>query len=107
MRHVALRFAFRVAIAAVWLISGLAAKVLGLVPRHEQIVGRILGSGGARGITLTIGLAEVGISVWILSGAYRRFNAVLQIALVLAMNLLEIALAPDLLLFGRWNVFLL
>jgi hypothetical protein len=32
-----------VAIALVWLANGLLCKVLGLVPRHEAIVARILG----------------------------------------------------------------
>jgi hypothetical protein len=34
-------------IAAVWLINGLVCKVLNLVPRHREIVARILGDNHA------------------------------------------------------------
>jgi len=94
-------------LAAVWLINGLLCKVLHLVPRHEQIVARILGPvlgvGAAPMLTRLIGLGEIGIGLWILSGRFRRWSSLAQIGLVLMMNALEFALAPDLLLWGRWN----
>lgn len=89
--------------AAVWLVNGLVCKVLDLVPRHRMIVGRILGERYARTITILIGLAEICMTVWILSGILPRVNAVTQIAVVAAMNVMEFVLAPDLLLFGRAN----
>ncbi len=92
-------------IAAVWLVNGLFCKVLHLVPRHEQIVGRILGETAARPLTLLIGLLEVGMVVWILSGVKKRFNALTQIIVVAAMNVLEFFLASDLLLWGKLNAF--
>ena len=43
MTIAALAVIVRLAIALVWLGNGLVAKVLGLVPRHEEIVAQILG----------------------------------------------------------------
>ncbi len=90
-------------IAAVWIGFGLGAKVLGLAPRHEAIVGRILGEAHAGPLTVAIGVGEVLLGLWVASGVRRRLCAVVQMALVAGMNLVEIALAPDLLLWGPWN----
>jgi hypothetical protein len=90
-------------IAAVWLINGLFCKVLDLVPRHRDIVAKILGERHASAITKLIGFAEIGMTVWVLSGIYPRVNAATQILIVALMNVLEYFLAPDLLLFGRRN----
>ncbi|MGK6351604.1 DoxX-like family protein [Parapedobacter sp. DT-150] len=91
-------------LAAIWLANGFACKVLGLVPRHGQIVARILGDGLARPLTLLIGLAETGMAVWILTRWIPRTNAIAQMVLVAMMNMLEFFVAPDLLLWGRVNV---
>jgi hypothetical protein len=93
-------------IASVWFVNGLICKVLGFVPRHREIVGRILGESYADMFTIAIGLAEVLMAVWVLSGVKSRLATFLQIATVLAMNVLEIFLVPDLLLFGRFNLVL-
>lgn len=90
-------------IAMAWLVNGFFCKVLNLVPRHQEIVARILGDEHARLFTLLIGLAETGIAFWILSGMARKLNAIVQIAVIAAMNLLEFILAPGLLLWGRLN----
>ena len=90
-------------IAAVWLINGLLCKILGLVPRHELIVARILGGDHAHFFTTAIGAAEVGMAIWVLSGIAPRTNAALQVAVIATMNILEFILAPDLLLWGRLN----
>ena len=92
-------------IATVWLVNGLFCKVLNLVPRHEQIVARILGETYSRPLTLLIGLLEIGMMLWILSGIMKRFNVITQIVIVAIMNLLEFFLASDLLLWGRMNIF--
>ena len=89
--------------AAVWLINGLLCKVLGLVPRHAAIVARILGPAHAGLLTRLIGLAEIGMAVWLLSGIRRRWCVLAQLVLVVSMNALEFWLAPDLLLWGRFN----
>ncbi len=90
-------------IASVWLINGLFCKVLQLVPRHQEIVARILGNEYARPLTIWIGILEICMAVWIITGYRSAFNAVLQISIVAAMNILEFILAPDLLLWGRLN----
>ena len=105
MRRAALvRWVLRYGIAAVWLLNGLVCKVLHLVPRHEAIVARILGAAYAGPLTLLIGLAEIGMALWVLSGRYLRLSVAVQIALVLNMNVLEFLLAPDLLLWHRFNL---
>ncbi|MDO7876492.1 DoxX-like family protein [Hymenobacter sp. ASUV-10] len=90
-------------IALVWLVNGLLCKVLLLVPRHATIVARILGPTHAEVLTRLIGLGEIGIAVWVLSGWRPRWCVAVQICLVLSMNTLEALLAPDLLLWGRAN----
>lgn len=92
-------------IAAVWLINGLVCKVLNLVPRHQQIVANILDTSHARFFTLLIGLAEMAMAVWILSGAWKRLNAITQILVIATMNTMEFMLVPNLLLWGRANAF--
>ncbi len=90
-------------IALVWLINGLFCKVLNLLPRHEQIVANILGDDYSRILTVLIGLAEIVMAIWVLSGFKSRINALLQIMIVLTMNVLEFIFVPDLLLWGRMN----
>ena len=90
-------------IALVWVINGLLCKVLNLVPRHQEIVARILGEDHALVLTKLIGLSEIAMAVWVLSGIFRRLNAWTQILIIAAMNILEFFHAPDLLLWGRAN----
>jgi hypothetical protein len=93
------------AIAAVWIANGLFCKVLNLVPRHEQIVARILGDSYASFLTKAIGFAEIGVAVWILSDIKPRVNVIMQIIIIATMNVIEFCLVPDLLLWGRLNAF--
>lgn len=90
-------------IASVWLINGLFCKVLNLVPRHQEIVARILGDEHSRLLTVIIGLAEIAMAIWIISRKWSRVNAVMQILIILTMNTIEFILAPDLLLWGKFN----
>jgi len=90
-------------VAAVWLVNGLFCKVLNLVPRHQQIVARIIGDSHAAVLTRAIGFAEIAMAVWILSGIKPRLNAITQIVVIASMNTLEFLLASDLLLWGRFN----
>ena len=90
-------------IAFVWLANGLLCKLLLLVPRHAAIVARILGPAHASALTRLIGLGEIGMALWVLSGIKPRWCAGAQIVLILSMNSLEAVLAPDLLLWGRFN----
>ena len=89
--------------ATVWIGNGLFCKVLNLVPRHEQIVARILGDDYSRPLTILIGLSEIIMCIWILSGYKTKLNAIAQITIVATMNTLEFILVPDLLLWGKLN----
>lgn len=94
---------FKVLIAIVWIINGLFCKVLNLVPRHQQIVARILGEDWSRPLTIAIGISEVCLAIWILSGVKPKLNAISQILIIATMNSLEFILAPDLLLWKKFN----
>ena len=90
-------------IAATWLINGLFCKVLNLVPRHEQIVAEILGAAHSRSLTIAIGCAEIIMAAWIISRIKTTANAIAQVIIIATMNTIEFIMAPDLLLWGRWN----
>ncbi|MEM0992291.1 MAG: DoxX-like family protein [Bacteroidota bacterium] len=94
---------FNCLIASVWIIMGLFCKTLGFVPRHEAIVARILETTYANLLTPLIGIGELFIAIWILTGIKSRWCAWVQIILIIVMNILEFLLASDLLLWGRWN----
>jgi hypothetical protein len=93
-----------VLIALVWLVNGLFCKVLNLVPRHQQIVGHILGQVYADIATKAIGFSEILMVLWIFSHIQPRLCATTQIVIVLLMNVIEFVLVPELLLFGRLNI---
>ncbi|HWA06520.1 MAG TPA: DoxX-like family protein [Ignavibacteria bacterium] len=93
-------------ISLVWLINGLYAKVLGFVPRHQEIVARILGSEISFVAVKVIGVLEICMFVWVISGKFSRLAAIMQIVIVITMNILEFVLVPDLLLFGRMNIII-
>lgn len=86
------------AIAAVWVFHGLYSKLLGGIPRHRAIVGRVLGEEWASAATIAVGVMEISIGLWVLSGWRRRECALVQTVALIAMNTLEIALARDLLI---------
>ena len=87
----------------VWIIMGFYCKVLGLVQRHEMIVGEIFGKEIAPFITPLIGVGEVFLGLWIIIGYQRKLTSVIQIALVLLMNILELMLASKYLLLDPLN----
>lgn len=93
-----------VLIAAVWLVNGLLCKVLNLVPRHQEIVKEILSTEYAGLLTILIGIAEVVMTVWILSNYKPKWNAVIQIVIIAVMNIIEFTMVPHLLLWGRLNI---
>jgi uncharacterized membrane protein YphA (DoxX/SURF4 family) len=90
-------------IAAIWIVNGLFCKVLNLVPRHQQIVTKILGNEHSRLFTIAIGVFEIFMAIWILSNIKSRLNAIAQILIIATMNVLEFILVPDLLLWGKAN----
>ena len=93
----------RILFAAVWLVNGVWCKILDGVPRHCEIVARILGEEHPLVLTRMIGLGEVLMAVWILTGIRWKWSCAAQIAAVAAMNVIEFIVVPDLLLFGRFN----
>ena len=94
------------AIASVWVFHGLYSKILLGVPRHRQIVGRVLGEGIAGPATLTVGFLEVLLGIWILTGRKRTVCALVQTGAIFGMNTLEILLAKDLLISATGMVAL-
>ena len=97
------RYGLTASIAGVWLVNGLYAKVLGGAPRHTDIVARVVGEAWAPELVTAIGLGEVGLALWIWGGRYPRTTAVVQVALVTTMNVLELLRARDLLMWGTLN----
>jgi uncharacterized membrane protein YphA (DoxX/SURF4 family) len=91
----------RLATASVWLIHGVFNKLLGGSPRHLAIVQSMPGLGGAAGARMlsAVGILEVVIAVWILSGRKSRACAATQTIVLLAMNVLELTYARHLLLW--------
>jgi len=96
--------ALNIVIALVWLVNGLVCKIANLVPRHEQIVGQILGETYAVALTRTIGLLEILMFLWIVSRIKPKVCAITQIVVILTMNCIEFMTAPNLLLFGKFNL---
>ncbi len=95
---------FHYSIAGIWLINGLYCKVLHQTPRHQAIVAAILGNRYSSIITFLIGLAEIGMAIWIIATRKKKINAIVQIIVIGAMNVAEFFLAPELLLWGRMNL---
>lgn len=98
------RYSLTLLIAAVWFINGFFCKVLDLVPRHREIVARILGDTYASPLTICIGCLEILMAIWVVTRIKSKLCAITQIIVVMTMNVLEILLTPDLLLFGRLNI---
>jgi hypothetical protein len=93
-----------ICIAAIWIVNGFFCKILNFVPRHELIVAKILGTEYSRLFTILIGCLEILMAIWILSNFRTRLNAIMQILIIAAMNILEFILLPGMLLWGRVNI---
>ncbi|GAB1858613.1 hypothetical protein MHTCC0001_34530 [Flavobacteriaceae bacterium MHTCC 0001] len=91
-------------IALVWFVNGLYCKILNQVPRHQEIVDEIMSFQVSREITLTIGVLEVLLAIWLLCNIRSKLNAIVQIASIIAMNIIEFIYVPHLLLWGRLNI---
>jgi hypothetical protein len=88
----------QIGIALVWVFHGLYSKILNGIPRHRLIVGRILGTERAEIATKTIGLMELLLGGWVITGWHPAWCASVQTAALIAMNSLEILLARELLI---------
>ena len=94
-------------IALVWIVNGFFCKLLNMVPRHEEIVYRILSFDRPSSYfaTMLIGILEIFMAIWIFSRIFSKLNAISQIVIIATMNVLEFILAPDLLLWGKlWSL---
>ncbi len=88
----------RLGIAFVWLLFGLLFKALDAVPRHRQIVARVVGADRAGIILWLVALSEIGLGAWMLVGRFLPACMAAQTLLIVAMNTLELRRARDLLL---------
>ena len=88
-------------VASVWMVHGLYNKLLHASPRHLAIVQSVPGLAGAAGVRtlVAIGVFEVALALWVLSGLRARTCAAVQTAALLSMNVVELAVAPGLLLW--------
>ena len=93
-------------ITGVWIFHGLYSKILNGIPRHKMIVGEILGETAADAAVIVIGMLEILLGCWVLSGLYRRLNATVQTLALVSMNTLEILLAREFLISAGGMVFL-
>ena len=87
----------RLALASLWLHQGLWAKILGRDPSHREIVARMPGmkASTARVATTAIGVVEVCMAAWVLSGRRPRACAAAQTALMLGFNAGALTFARD------------
>jgi DoxX-like family len=93
-------------IGSVWLFHGIYSKILNGIPRHRLIVGKILGARNAEIATRVIGLFEMLLGLWVLTGWLPIGSAMVQTAAIIAMNTLEIVLARELLISALGMVIL-
>lgn len=88
----------RIVIGSVWVFHGVYSKLLDGIRRHRLIVGKILGQRRAFVATKMIGTLELLLGVWAFTGFQPVWCASVQTAAIVAMNLLEIWLARELLI---------
>ncbi len=82
------RLLARTSIALVWLYQGLWCKVLGQAPRHQAVIASVpfLSPAAGHWALIALGLLESVIALWVLWGRRLRLAAILQTALLVAMN---------------------
>ena len=91
-------------IALIWFINGFYCKILNQVPRHEQIVSKIICSTYSIEITVIIGVLEILMAIWIITDFKKQLNTLIQISIIAVMNLLEFFMTSDLLLWEKFNL---
>ena len=88
----------RMGIACVWLLFGLIFKALGFLPRHKQIVSRVVGAERAGLVLGLVAAAEIALALWMLAGRFLPICMAIQTVFIAAMNVCEFRYARDLLL---------
>lgn len=78
----------RSSIAAVWLYEGLWCKILGRVPSQVEVVTAVPQLGPQFGsLFLTaLGVVEVGLAAWVITGIVPGMCAIVQIGLLVVLN---------------------
>jgi uncharacterized membrane protein YphA (DoxX/SURF4 family) len=78
----------RIAVAAVWLYEGLWCKLLHGEPQQFEVVKAVPGFGPRFGVMflLGLGLVEVALAIWVLSGILPVPCAIAQTVLLVALN---------------------
>ena len=93
----------RLGIAGVWFLFGLIFKALGFLPRHRQVVVRVVGPQRAATVLWLVVVAESGLGMWMLLGRWLPLCMVVQTLLIASMNTLELRRARDLLI-SPWGM---
>jgi uncharacterized membrane protein YphA (DoxX/SURF4 family) len=77
-----------VAVAAVWLYEGLWCKLLNGEPRQVQVVEAVPRHGPRLGVPFlkSLGIVEIGLAIWVLSGITPLLCALAQTVLLVALN---------------------
>ncbi len=78
----------RAGIAAVWLYEGLWCKILGRVKLQAEVVAAVPRLGPRFGSLFlkALGLAEVALAVWVVTGLFPGWCAIVQISLLVLLN---------------------
>ena len=78
----------RIAVAGVWLYEGLWCKLLRGEPREFEVVKAVPRYGEKLGVPflLTLGVAEVAIGIWVLTGFEPLWCALVQTVLLVTLN---------------------
>ena len=78
----------RAAVALVWLYEGLWCKLMGRMPHQLEVVAAhpLFHSGRAAWALRAVGVVEIGLAVWELSGWQPVLAALVQTALLVGMN---------------------
>lgn len=78
----------RSSIAAVWLYEGLWCKILGGVKSQVEVVKAVPRLGPRFGVAFlkALGLAEIVLAVWVMTGIATGWCATVQTALLVALN---------------------
>ncbi len=78
----------RISVAAVWLYEGLWCKILGRVQSQVQVVKAVPRLGPLFGAPFlkALGVAEVALAVWVMSGIAPGTCAIVETALLVVLN---------------------
>ena len=87
----------RVAVAAVWLYEGLWCKLMRGEPRELEVVKAVPRYGPRFGVPflMALGVVEVALAAWVLSGIHPLLCAVAQTVLLVSLNVNGLIWARD------------